>query len=83
MRDLAREIVPVAIKAWEIAAEPKFKARILYNEDGDCSQLLLEDGPMVTGYPPVAVEPLYAMGDRKRLVGFQWGGRDPVEIDHG
>lgn len=83
MRDIVREIVPVAIKAWELAGEPKFKAAIHYNEEGDYSQLLLEDCPMVTGYPPVAVEPIYAMGDRKKLVGFQWGGRDPVEITHG
>jgi hypothetical protein len=54
-----------------------FVPNITHYEEGDFSQMLLEDGPTVTGRP-VVVEPLLRMEDRE-IVGFQWAGKVPPE----
>lgn len=53
-----------------------FNPCVIHYEDGNFSQMLLEDCATVTGWPHVVAEPLYRMQDRQ-LVGFQWHGKEP------
>jgi hypothetical protein len=71
-----RATTPTAV---DIANAPDFKPCVIHYEDGDFSQMLLEDCATVTGYPGVVVEPLYRMVDRS-LVGFQWHGKAPSPV---
>lgn len=56
--------------------EREFKPCVTHYKDGDFSQMLLEDCPTVSGFPPALVYPLLRMKDRA-LVGFQWHGVTP------
>lgn len=72
-------VFPAAVLSTE--PDPRagsFRPGVTYGEDSNMSQMLLADCPTVTGYPPVIVEPLYRMGDRTEIVGFQWYGRTPT-----
>ncbi len=65
------------------SGEQEFRPCVIHYEDGDYSQMVIEDCPTVTGHPPVAVEALYDLNDRERIVGFQWYGRRPAPAHSG
>lgn len=60
----------------DIANAPEFKPCVIHYEEGDFSQMLLEDCATVTGWPYVLVQPLLRMSDRA-VIGFQWDGKVP------
>lgn len=58
----------------------EFKPCVIHYEEGDFSQMLMEDCPTITGWPHVLVEPLYRMNiadGAREIVGFQWQGKLP------
>jgi len=82
---LAEALMPFlsALHSPAHSGEQEFRPCVIHYEDGDYSQMVIEDCPTVTGHPPVAVEALYDLNDRERIVGFQWYGRRPAPAHSG
>jgi hypothetical protein len=82
-RDAALAIIKTMAEPTRASSSevPEFKPCVIHYEEGNFSQMLLEDCATVTGWPEVIVEPLYRMkGECKEIVGFQWHGKTPPPV---